>query len=58
MKIKIDKELCISCGTCVALCPDNFKMDDGEKAEVIKHEDSECVQNAISSCAVQAITIN
>jgi len=31
---KVDKELCISCGNCVDLCPDVFIWDDEGKAEV------------------------
>ena len=56
-KIIIDEETCIGCGTCVALCPDNFELK-GDKAVAIREEvDSlECVSDAISSCPVQSIT--
>ena len=33
--ITVDKETCIGCGSCVALCPDVFQLDQNSKAEVI-----------------------
>ena len=58
MSIKIDKNLCIGCGACVALCPKNFKLNETEgKAEVINQDDPECAKNATASCPVQAITV-
>jgi ferredoxin len=57
MAVSIDKNLCISCGTCVAMCPDTFIIDDNGKAEVIKDESSECAKNAAVSCPVQAIAV-
>lgn len=53
----IDKELCIGCGTCPAVCPKAFKMSEDNKAEVISQEDFDCVKNAVDSCPVQAIKI-
>ena len=58
MKIKIDKNVCIGCGTCSAVCPSNFKMGDDNKAEVISQDASDCVQSAVESCPVQAISMN
>jgi len=57
MKITIDKNLCIGCGTCVAVCPNNFKMNDEGKAEVLIQEKSDCVKNGAESCPVQAIKV-
>lgn len=56
-KIIIDEETCIGCGTCVALCPDNFELK-GDKAVVVKDQvdNLECVSDAIDSCPVDAIT--
>ncbi|MBU1178482.1 ferredoxin [Patescibacteria group bacterium] len=56
IKVEIDKEKCIGCGSCVALCPDYFAME-GDKAKVIKNDtaDTSCVQEAESSCPVAAI---
>lgn len=57
-KVIIDKEKCIGCGTCVALCPEYFSME-GDKAIVIKEEveNNECVSDSISSCPVSAISL-
>jgi ferredoxin len=56
-KVLLDKEKCIGCGTCIALCPDHFVLED-DKAKVIKDEvDSlDCVSEAESSCPVAAIS--
>ncbi|MFH2104638.1 MAG: ferredoxin [Parcubacteria group bacterium] len=56
IKIEIDKEKCIGCGACVALCPDYFAME-GDKAKVIKSDGdkTDCVQEAEASCPVAAI---
>jgi ferredoxin len=55
-KIIIDEDACIGCGTCVALCPDNFELR-GDKAVVITKEldDINCVNDAIESCPTTAI---
>ena len=55
MKITVDQELCIGCGTCEALCPACFKMEDG-KSKVISEDDS--AKQAAESCPEGAITIN
>lgn len=57
-KAKIDPTLCIGCGTCPALAPKSFIMDDQSgKAIVIDPagDPEETVQSAIDSCPVQAI---
>ena len=55
MIIKINKALCIGCGSCMAVCPANFEMGDDGKAKVINSAGSECDQEAIDICPVQAI---
>lgn len=65
--ITVDKETCIGCGSCVALCPDVFQLDANGKAEVIssasakatadKQDNIECAKNAAESCPVQAIKV-
>lgn len=61
MRAYVDKETCIGCGTCPAVCPDIFKMnDDGKAAAVdaeIANELKEAARDAASSCPVEAITI-
>ncbi len=57
MKIVIDKNLCIGCGTCVAIAPKSFKIDKDGKAEVIKppQDNEAAIKEAIDSCPVAAI---
>jgi len=57
--IEINKETCIGCGTCEALCPQVFHLDDAGKAEVIPNhpDDLSCIQEAIESCPVQVISL-
>lgn len=59
MKIKIDKEGCIGCGTCNALCPECFGMGDDFKAFVKEGADAgkPCVKDAVEACPVQVISI-
>ncbi len=58
MKVIIDEEECIGCGSCVELCPEIFRMnEDKEKAEVILIEggSEECIEEAIDTCPVSCI---
>ncbi len=58
MRPKIDQEKCISCGTCVSLCPKVFKLGDSGKAEVISEDYADCDLNTVvSSCPVSAISL-
>jgi len=57
MSIKINLDLCIGCGTCEALCPDVFKVNEEGKSEVIKEDNLGCAKNAAESCPVQAIEV-
>jgi len=58
MSIKVNKESCIGCGSCVAICPSNFELGADGKAEVRSQDDSTCVKEAIDACPVQAISID
>lgn len=56
----IDKELCISCGNCVDLCPEVFGWDENGKADVIDAAGcgTKCdCQEAADSCPVDAISL-
>lgn len=59
MKIKIDKEKCIGCGTCVALASKSFKLGDDGKAQPLEPpgDDEETIKEAIDSCPVDAIEL-
>ncbi len=55
---KINKDICIACGTCESICPDVFELKSGEKANVKDEfeKDAPCIEEAINSCPVQAIS--
>jgi len=55
--IKVDKDLCIGCGACEALCPHNFKINNEGKAEVVSQDLNPCAREAEESCPVNAIKI-
>lgn len=63
MKIKIDQEECIGCGSCQAVCPDVFEINDQGKA-VLKQNQSDqgetqedCAKEGADICPVEAIKI-
>ncbi len=57
-KIVFDEEKCIGCGTCAAVCPENWEMQ-GDKAKAKSLEVTEvgCNQQAADSCPVSCIRI-
>jgi len=54
-KITIDREKCIGCGACAALCPEGFEMKDGKA--VVKNPKVKCIKEGAESCPVQAIKL-
>lgn len=61
MNISVNRELCIGCGACVATCPDNFEMDNENKAIIkttsVSDELKKCSKEAAESCPVDAIIL-
>ena len=61
MNVTINRETCIGCNACVATCPDNFEIDDENKAIVknssVPAELEKCTKDAAKSCPVTCITI-
>ncbi|MFA6437339.1 MAG: ferredoxin [Candidatus Paceibacterota bacterium] len=58
MKINIDKEKCIGCGSCEFNCPDVFEIKDGKaniKEKVDFEKNKDCIESAIQNCPVVAI---
>lgn len=60
----VDKNLCIGCGVCIALCPSSFKWAEDSKAEGIfppneaeGSSDDEILETARQSCPTGAITL-
>jgi len=69
MNIKLDRSICISCGSCAAVCPLFFEMlpdgksdlkdatKDSEEREVLEVFEPGCAKEAADICPVQAIKI-
>lgn len=70
MKIVHEREKCIGCGTCAAICPKHWEMAEDGKSDLIDFkvnsetknqekevESAECNQEAVDSCPVQCIHI-
>ncbi len=61
MKAKVIDNLCIGCGACAALVPDEFDINDDGVAyainDIIKEEDKELAKDAKDNCPTGAISI-
>lgn len=60
-KLKVDADICISCGSCYgAIAPELFASDDEGKSIIIKQpetpEETQKAKEAIDSCPTQAIS--
>lgn len=67
-KIIHEKEKCIGCGACTAVCPDYFEMGDEGKShlkgskkvgenEELTIKDAKCAKDAENVCPVQCIHV-
>jgi len=56
--VKVDKEKCIGCGACAAVCDGVFEIIDGKSVVKKGQEKSKapCVKDAIDGCPVSAIS--
>jgi ferredoxin len=71
MKITIDRDGCIECGSCEATCPEIFILPLGEKAAVVEKyrsgnnpatgqvgtDQETCAKDAAESCPVTVIKV-
>jgi ferredoxin len=59
MKVKIDRDLCVGIGNCVAVAPTVFQLDNENKATVLDpasvSEDK--VMSAAESCPLNAVIV-
>ena len=59
MKLKVNKDVCIGCGACQAVCPELFEIeDDGlahTKVEVVPTEIEDDAIDAKEGCPTSAI---
>lgn len=60
MRVKVDQELCISCGACIDVCPEVFDWNEDDKAhsivEEVPGEMEDQANEALESCPTNAIT--
>jgi len=66
-KIKLEREKCIGCGSCAAICAKYFEItDDGkshikgsnkQEVEELEIDKIECAESAAEACPVQCIQI-
>jgi ferredoxin len=59
MKIKVDRDLCVGIGNCVAVAPSVFKLDSENKAQVmgVSSVSEDKIISAAESCPVNAIVV-
>lgn len=62
MEVKVNKELCIGCGSCVSLCDEVFELSEEERKSQVKEgadlaKNADCIDQAALSCPVQAIEV-
>ena len=68
MKIIHEREQCIGCGSCAAVCPKYWEMADDGKSKLkgsssksanyeLEVKEAECNQEAADTCPVQCIVI-
>lgn len=70
MKVIFEREKCIGCGTCAAVCPKYWELAEDGKSQLLGSKPDqksgnyeleikkiECIQEAADSCPVQCIRI-
>lgn len=68
MKIKLEREKCIGCGSCTAMCPKYFEMAEDGKSNLkgadlkelqeLEVNKIDCAEAAAEVCPVQCINID
>ena len=58
-KIKVNEEMCMGCGACVAIDGEHFDFNENGLSNVISNEnlDSSSLNSAIESCPTGAISL-
>jgi ferredoxin len=59
MKVRIDRDLCVGIGNCVAIAPSVFQLDKQNKAVVqnISSVSEDKIMSAAESCPVSAVIV-
>ena len=62
LEVKVNHDLCISCGLCVSSCPEVFAWDEDEKAKALEKpiddDLGDCIMDAADGCPTDAIETN
>ena len=62
MKVGVDRDRCVGSGTCEALAPDVFEVDDDGVLTVLRDEPAEGeqadVRDAVTACPTRALTLD
>ena len=60
MKAIVNKDLCIGCGACAAICPEEFEINDDGLSESLNEkvndENISAVKEAVDNCPTSAIS--
>jgi ferredoxin len=61
MKVRVNKDKCLGCATCVALAPEVFEIDNDGKSKVKEganlEKNKQLIKQAKNTCPTQAIEI-
>lgn len=61
MTVKVNRDACIGCGACAAICDSVFEIDDEGISTIVdenvSEENQEEVQDAVDSCPTGAIEV-
>lgn len=61
MKVNVNKDACIGCGACAAICDTVFTLDDEGLSELKKDEinedEEQAVRDSADSCPTAAIEV-
>ena len=55
--VKVDAEMCIGCGECVDICPEDVYELQDEKSVVVNPEDCAGCESCLEVCEQEAITL-
>ncbi len=54
--VKVNKEKCIGCGQCIAICPEVFELKNCKSQVKESSGNKKCIQESIKACPVDAIS--